>query len=50
MSSRASHLEARISASTDSPASAAQIAVKYDEVDGGRSGAIGRSVKKSSKG
>ena len=40
----------RDSDKTDSSASEAQIAVKYDEVDGGRSGAVGKSVKKLSKG
>ena len=50
MSSRATHLEAQISALKNSSASAARIAVKYDEVDKGRSGAIGKSVKKLSKG
>ena len=37
------------SASTDASTSAARVMVKYDEVDGGRSGAVGKSVKKSSK-
>ena len=39
----------RTSASTDSSTSAARVMVKYDEVDGGRSGAVDKSVKKSSK-
>ena len=39
----------RTSSSTDSSNSATQIAVEYDEVDGGRSGAGGKLVKKSSK-
>ena len=50
MSSRATHFEAQISASTDLSASAAPIAFKYDEVGGDKSGAISKSVKKSSKG
>ena len=39
----------KTSASTDASTSAAKVMVKYDEVDGGRSGAIGKSVKKLSK-
>ena len=39
----------RTSSSTDSSTNATQIAVEYDEVDGGKSGAVGKSVKKSSK-
>ena len=38
-----------MSASTDSSTSAAKVLVQYDEVDRGRSGAISKSVKKSSK-
>ena len=39
-----------MSTSKNSSASAAQITVIYDEVDKGRSSAVGKSVKKSSKG
>ena len=35
----------RTSASTDSSTSAARVIVKYDEVDGGRSGAVDKSSK-----
>ena len=39
----------RTGSSTDSSTSATRIIVKYDEIDGGRSDAVGKSVKKSSK-
>ena len=43
------HLEAQDERINDSSTSAAKVMVKYEEVDGGRSGAVGKSVKKSSK-
>ena len=43
------HLEAQDERINDSSTSAARVMVKYEEVDGGRSGAVGKSVKKSSK-
>ena len=43
------HLEAQDERMNDSSTSAARVMVKYEEVDGGRSGAGGKSVKKSSK-
>ena len=39
----------RTSASTDSSTSVAQVMVKYNEVDGGKSGADSKSIKKLSK-
>ena len=42
-------LRLKTSSSTDLSTSATQIAVKYDEFDGGKSGAVGKSIKKSSK-
>ena len=42
------HLEAQDERINDSSTSAARVMVKYEEVDGGRSGAVGKSVKKSS--
>ena len=38
--SRATHLDAQDELINDSSTSATQIVVKYDEVDGGRSGAV----------
>ena len=43
------HLEAQDERINDSSTSAARVMVKYEEVDGGRSGAVGKSVKKLSK-
>ena len=43
------HLDAQDERINDSSTSAARVMVKYEEVDGGRSGAVGKSVKKSSK-
>ena len=43
------HLEAQDERINDSSTSAARVMVKYEEVDGGRSGAVGKLVKKSSK-
>ena len=43
------HLEAQDKRINDSSTSAARVMVKYEEVDGGRSGAVGKLVKKSSK-
>ena len=43
------HLEAQDERINDSSTSAAKVMVKYEEVDGGRSGAVGKSVKKLSK-
>ena len=39
----------RTSSSTDSSTSASQTAIEYDEVDGSRNGAGGKSVEKLSK-
>ena len=43
------HLEAQDECINDSSTNAARVMVKYEEVDGGRSGAVGKLVKKSSK-
>ena len=43
------HLEAQDKRINDSSNYATRVMVKYEEVDGGRSGAVGTSVKKSSK-
>ena len=43
------YLEAQDKRINDSSTSAARVMVKYKEVDGGRSGAVGKSVKKLSK-
>ena len=43
------HLEAQDERINDSSTSAARVMVKYEEVDTGKSGAIGKSVKKLSK-
>ena len=43
------HFETQDERINDSSTSVAKVMVKYEEVDGDRSGAIGKSVKKSSK-
>ena len=43
------HLEAQDERINNSSTSVAKVMVKYEEVDGGRSGAVGKPVKKSSK-
>ena len=43
------HLEAQDERINDPSTSAAKVMVKYEEVEGGRSGAVGKSVKKLSK-
>ena len=43
------HLDAQDERINDSSTSAARVMVKYEEIDGGKSGVVGKSVKKLSK-